>query len=46
MNWKGKKVLVTSSVGFIRLCIEKRLLDLGCEVYVAENFSRGKKENI
>jgi len=46
MLWEGKKVLVTGGAGFIGSHLTKRLVDLGCEVYVADNFSRGRKENI
>jgi GDP-D-mannose 3',5'-epimerase len=46
MNWKGKKVLVTGGAGFIGSHLLKKLLDMGCDVYVADNFSRGRKENI
>jgi len=46
MRWKDSKVLVTGGAGFIGSNIVKKLLDLGSEVYVADNFSRGKKENL
>ena len=45
MNWKDKKVLVTWRAEFIGSHIEKKLLDLGCDVYIADNFYRGE-ENI
>jgi len=47
MSWlRGKKVLVTGGAGFIGAHLVKKLLDLRSEVYVADNFSRGREENI
>jgi nucleoside-diphosphate-sugar epimerase len=46
MAWKDKKVLVTGGAGFIGSHLVKKLLDLGCEVSLADNFSRGRRENI
>ena len=46
MNWKGKKVLVTGGAGFIGSHLVKKLLGIGCDVYIADNFSRGRRENI
>ncbi|MFQ6134340.1 MAG: NAD-dependent epimerase/dehydratase family protein [Nitrososphaerales archaeon] len=46
MNWSGQRVLVTGGAGFIGSCLVRKLLSLGCEVSVADNFSRGKRENI
>lgn len=46
MEWKGAKVLVTGGGGFIGSHLAKKLLDLGSEVHVADNFSRGTRENI
>lgn len=42
----GKKVLVTGGAGFIGSHLAKTLIDRGCKVYIADNFSRGRKENI
>jgi len=44
--WKDKNVLVTGGAGFIGSHLSKKLLELGTNVYVADNFSRGKIENI
>lgn len=46
MNWKDKKVLVTGGAGFIGSHLVKKLLDMECNVSVADNFSRGRRENI
>jgi len=46
MKWTGSRALVTGGAGFIGSHLAKKLLDLGCEVYVADNFSRGNKENL
>jgi nucleoside-diphosphate-sugar epimerase len=46
MNWKDKKVLVTGGAGFIGSHLVKKLLYLGSDVYVADNFCRGRRENI
>ena len=46
MDWKDKKVLVTGGAGFIGSHLVKKLLDMECDVSVADNFSRGRRENI
>ena len=46
MFWRDKNVLVTGGAGFIGSHLVKRLLDLGSAVSVADDFSRGKRENI
>ena len=45
MNWKDKNVLVTWGVRFIGSHLAKKLLDWGCDAYIADNFYRGE-ENI
>jgi nucleoside-diphosphate-sugar epimerase len=46
MILEDKKVLVTGGAGFIGSHLVKKLLDTGCDVSVADNFSRGRRENI
>lgn len=44
--WEGRTVLVTGGAGFIGSNLAKRLLDLGADVRIADDFSRGSEENI
>lgn len=46
MIWKDRRVLVTGGAGFIGSHLVKKLLDIGCDVSVADNFCRGRRENI
>jgi nucleoside-diphosphate-sugar epimerase len=46
VNWQGRKVLVAGGAGFIGSNLVGRLLELGSEVSIADNFCRGKMENI
>ena len=46
MNYTDKIVLVTGGAGFIGSNLAKKLIDLGSKVIVADNFSRGCKENL
>ncbi|WP_158055629.1 NAD-dependent epimerase/dehydratase family protein [Halorussus halophilus] len=46
MDWKEARVLVTGGAGFIGSHLSERLLELGCEVVVADDFSRGSPDKI
>jgi len=46
MNWNDVRVLVTGGAGFIGSHLVERLLELGGEIYVADDFSRGRVGNI
>lgn len=46
MNWKDKRVLVTGGASFIGSHLVDRLISLGSEVIVADNFSSGRWENL
>jgi len=46
MNWADVRVLVTGGAGFIGSHLAERLLELGCETCIADDFSRGREENI
>jgi len=41
-----KKVLVLGGAGFIGSCLQDRLIELGHEVFVIDNLSSGKVENL
>jgi nucleoside-diphosphate-sugar epimerase len=41
-----KKVLVTGGAGFIGSHLVDRLVDMGCEVFVVDDLSLGKEENL
>jgi len=43
---EARKVLVTGGAGFIGSHLAERLLELGCNVSVADNLSRGTVQNI
>ncbi len=44
--WKDKNVLVTGGAGFIGSNLSQKLMEYGSNVFIADNFSRGKMENI
>ncbi|WP_134670279.1 SDR family NAD(P)-dependent oxidoreductase [Halorussus marinus] len=46
MKWNDSTVLVTGGAGFIGSHLTEYLIEQGCEVVVADDFSRGSIENI
>ncbi len=46
MDWLDSRVLVTGGAGFIGSSLVRKLLSMGCAVRVADNLSRGTRENI
>ena len=44
--WKDKRVMVTGGAGFIGSHLVEELVQGGAKVRVADNFERGKKENL
>ena len=46
LNLNGSTVVVTGGAGFIGSHLAERLLELGANVRVADDFSRGSEENI
>lgn len=46
MRLKGKKILVTGGAGFIGSHLVEKLVELGAEVSVADDFSRGTRKNL
>lgn len=46
MDWAGKRILVTGGAGFIGSHLAERLLRLGCDVSIADDFSRGSDANL
>ncbi len=46
MIWKGKKVLVTGSGGFIGSHLAERLKREGHKIYIMDNYVTGKEENL
>ena len=46
MNWTNRSVLVTGGAGFIGSHLTEHLLNLGCEVIVADDISRGNLSKI
>jgi UDP-glucose 4-epimerase len=45
-DWKGKPVLVTGGAGFIGSFLTERLVELGADVVVADNLSRGDRSKL
>ena len=46
MNYVDKRILVSGGAGFIGSNLVKKLVDLGAEVIVSDNLSRGSMENL
>jgi UDP-glucose 4-epimerase len=46
IEWKGTPVLVTGGAGFIGSFLTERLVELGADVVVADNLSRGDRSNL
>jgi UDP-glucose 4-epimerase len=46
MKWTNKQVLLTGAAGFIGSHLLRRLIDLGVDVVVVDNFSTGTRQNI
>jgi UDP-glucose 4-epimerase len=46
MYWKSKRVLVTGGASFIGSHLVDKLVELGADVTVVDNFSSGKMENL
>jgi UDP-glucose 4-epimerase len=44
--WDDETVLVTGGAGFIGSHLTEHLLELGCNVIIADNFSRGSPRNV
>jgi len=44
--YNNRRVLVTGGAGFIGSCLVKILVDIGSEVLVADDLSRGRKKNL
>jgi len=44
--WEGRTILVTGGAGFIGSNLAKRLLELGADVRIADDFSRGSEDNV
>jgi nucleoside-diphosphate-sugar epimerase len=46
MNWTNKKILITGGASFIGSHLTERMIQLGAQVRVAENFSSGEKRHL